>query len=89
MRSLFSGQQQLPDASSGGAKAGAAQSVGAQQHVLFPVGEEREREKAREGAHIDNRYCSKLSSLIVRPQVAFCLASVASCLKKHALPTLI
>jgi hypothetical protein len=78
MRSLFSGQQQLPDASSG-AKAGAAQSVGAQQHVLFPVGEEIER--AREGAHIDNRYCSKPSPLIVRPQVAFCLASVASCLK--------
>jgi hypothetical protein len=47
MRSLFSGQQQLPDASSG-AKAGAAQSVGAQQHVLFPVGEEREREQEKE-----------------------------------------
>jgi len=41
--SLFPGQwQHLPDAtSSGGAnKAAAAQPVGVQQHVLFPVGEE-------------------------------------------------
>lgn len=37
----LSGQWQLPDASSGGAKAaGDAQSIGVQQHVLFPVGEE-------------------------------------------------
>ena len=40
VRIHFSGQWQLPDAISGGAKTGAAQSIGVQQHVLFPVGED-------------------------------------------------
>uniref|UniRef100_M8BE71 Transcription factor bHLH137 n=1 Tax=Aegilops tauschii TaxID=37682 RepID=M8BE71_AEGTA len=35
-------QWQLPDAISGRAKTGTAQSIGVQQHVLLPVGEEKE-----------------------------------------------
>ncbi|KAF7101263.1 hypothetical protein CFC21_102645 [Triticum aestivum] len=44
-------QWQLPDAISGRAKTGTAQSIGVQQHVLLPVGEEKERKQT----HIDNR----------------------------------
>lgn len=40
--SFFSGQWQLPDSISGRAKTGTAQSIGVQQHVLLPVGEEKE-----------------------------------------------
>ena len=43
--SHFSGQWQLPDAISGGAKTGAAQSIGVQQHVLVPVGEDRKSKR--------------------------------------------
>jgi hypothetical protein len=48
VHTIFSGQWKLPDAISGGAKTGAAQSIGVQQHVLFPVEEERKRERKQE-----------------------------------------